>query len=138
MREFFNRHESYFVFLSIACYIVSFALPVVDSNAGEQPREIVYGIEAFMTSMIPYIWGRDPTILASWLANIGWLVGIGYYGGPRRELAAAGGAAGVGLASLQLSKPGLMVGYYAWLASMYFLLIGTLLYYWRQENKPLP
>jgi hypothetical protein len=71
----------------------------------------------------------DPLVFASWFANVAWLVGIWSYMESRMDLSRLMAFAGVGLSSLVMSKPGLVIGYFVWVASMYLLLIGSLLQY---------
>jgi hypothetical protein len=124
----------------MVCYAVSFGMPVA-FEAGDPsrhvPDETVYGFEAFMMSMFPgvSIYAGDMRFFVSWLANIAWVVGIWSYIESKREMSRLMGFAGVGLSSLHMTRPGIMFGYFVWVASMYLMLIGSLLPTRKQSSR---
>lgn len=108
---------------SIVFYVLSFFLRVLKDD-----ESILFGYEAFFVSLHPsvnlFVKGIPPILL--WIANITWLCGTVYYFKRQNPTSLRLAICSVLLASLRLGDPGLMVGYYTWVASMYLLLIGIL------------
>ncbi len=109
---------------SLVCYILAFFLPVL-----RERDEIFYGYAVFIYSIIPGInlllMSKEIPPIILWIANITWFCGVLYFFKRRNSASFRLAICSVLFASLRLGKPELMVGYYAWVASMCLLFIGT-------------
>lgn len=129
-KVFFNKRGSFFVAASMACYILSFALPTYYEPPTEHfTGESHLGWEIFLISAWPgtSCFAKDARIFVSWFANVMWCIGVILYLQNMKLPSVVMTIIGVVLASLFLFDGAYLIGYYVWALSMYLLAAGCIL-----------